>query len=133
MHSLDAHLAELYRTLNDYVFSCAPIHLAQCPPGRALRILSDSVLPSELTAEFFPFMHSLHLLNAHLVELHRTPQNDYVFFKLSAEFFLKCTLCHMLNAHLAELHRILNDSVCNCVLIHSLASKVFNNLEVFFS
>jgi hypothetical protein len=40
----------------------------------------------------------------------------------------------MLNAHLAELYRIHSRILSATVfLIHSLASKVFNNLEVFFS
>jgi hypothetical protein len=39
----------------------------------------------------------------------------------------------MLNAHLAELYRIHNRILSATVfLLHSLASKVFNNLEVFF-
>jgi hypothetical protein len=38
----------------------------------------------------------------------------------------------MLNAHLAELHRTHNKVLSATVsLLHSLASKVFNNLEVF--
>jgi hypothetical protein len=72
--------------------------LAQCPPGRALRILSDSV---------FSFLNSQQSssLNAPV---------------------------HMLNAHLAELYRIHSRILSATVsLIHSLASKVFNNLEVF--
>jgi hypothetical protein len=77
-------------------------------------------------------VHSLHFLDALLAELYKTLNDSVFFFKLSAEFFLKCTAARMLNAHLAELHIILHDSICNCVLIHNLASKVFNNLEVFF-
>jgi hypothetical protein len=39
----------------------------------------------------------------------------------------------MLNAHLAELYRTQREFLSATVsLIHSLASKVFNNLEVFF-
>jgi hypothetical protein len=72
------------------------------------------------------------LLDALLAELYRTLNDSGFFFKLSAEFFLKCIATHMLNAHLAELHRILNDSgFYMCLLSHNLASKVFNNLEVF--
>jgi hypothetical protein len=93
--------------------------------------LSESlvILSSELTTEF-SFCAPMHLLNAHLAELPRI-LNDSASFGLSAEFLPLCTSVHMLNAHLAELYRILSDSVYNCVLLHSLASKVFNNLEVF--
>jgi hypothetical protein len=45
----------------------------QCPPGRALRILSDSS-SLELTTEFY-LCALLAMLNAHLAELHRTPQS----------------------------------------------------------
>jgi hypothetical protein len=47
---------------------------AQCPSGRALRILSDSV-SSVNSQQSSSFVHSLHWLNAHLAELHRTPQS----------------------------------------------------------
>jgi hypothetical protein len=45
-HFLDALLVEfpLHRTFSSSVSFCAPFAPAQCPPGRALRILSDSVL-----------------------------------------------------------------------------------------
>jgi hypothetical protein len=98
-HFLDALLAEylLHRTFNSSVSFCAPFAPAQCPPGRALRILSDSVSLNSQQSSF-----QLHLV-------------------------------HMLNAHLAELYRIHSRILSATVsLIHSLASKVFNNLEVFF-
>jgi hypothetical protein len=48
------------------------------------------------------------------------------------EFFLQ-HLVLTLNAHLAELHRTYNKVLSATVFqLHSLASKVFNNLEVFF-
>jgi hypothetical protein len=76
---------------------CAPFAPAQCPPGRALRILSDSGLPSNSQQSSSP-TQPVHMLNAHLAELSQNLQQI-----LSATVFL----------------------------IHSLASKVFSNLEVF--
>jgi hypothetical protein len=56
----------------------------------------------------------------------------FLFFKFSAEFFLKCTATHILNAHLEKLYRIHSRIMSATVFLpHSLASKVFNNLEVF--
>jgi hypothetical protein len=59
---------------------------------------------------------------------------DSVFcLQLSAKFSLQCTTAHTLNAHLAELYKILNRILSATVFLsHSLTSKVFNNLEVFF-
>jgi hypothetical protein len=111
--------------LKEFFSSCAYLHTVSMPTWQSFPFTERSTVLSS-------FVHSLHLLDALLAELYRTLNDSVFFFKLSAEFFLKCTAAHMLNAHLAELHRILHDSVCNCVLIHSLASKVFNNLEVFF-
>jgi hypothetical protein len=56
--------------------------------------------------------------------------SDSVFsFKLSTEVFFSTTMC-MLDAHLAELHRTYNKVLSATVFqLHSLASKVFNNLE----
>jgi hypothetical protein len=131
--------------------------LARCPPGRALRILSDSV-SSELTAEFLPQMHPCirsmptwqssterpqrfcllsnctpcTVLNAHLAELYRTPQMILSLLN-SQQSSSNCTTVPVLNAHLAELYRIHSRILSATVsLIHSLTSKVFNNLEVFF-
>jgi hypothetical protein len=53
------------------------------------------------------------------------------YLQLSTEFFLQY-LVLMLNAHLAELYRTYNKVLSATVFqLHSLASKVFNNLEVF--
>jgi hypothetical protein len=54
---LNAHLAEyLLQNIQQFCLLCtyAP---AQCPLGRALRILSDSGSSSELTTEFFSMHH----------------------------------------------------------------------------
>ena len=53
-------------------FSLFSLALTQCPPGRVSRILSDSCF--YLNSQQSSFVHSLHLLNAHLAELHRTPR-----------------------------------------------------------
>jgi hypothetical protein len=62
-----------HRTSNSSVLFCAPMHLLNAH----LAELSESsviLVLLELTAEFFS-MHSLcTMLNAHLAELHRTPQ-----------------------------------------------------------
>jgi hypothetical protein len=106
MHLLNALLAELSESLVILVllselttefFSMHHYAYAQCPLGRALRILSDSDFNLNSQQSSSP-VHSLHWLDALLAELHRTPQR----------------FCLQL-----------------CFLIHSLASKVFNNLEVF--
>jgi hypothetical protein len=105
MHLLNAHLVELPRILNDSV-------------------------SFELSAEFLPLCTSVHTLNAHLEELSE-PSTILVFpFKLSTEFFFSTSCMHSMPTWQSS-YRILSDSVCNCVLIHNIASKVFNNLEVF--
>jgi hypothetical protein len=48
--------------------------LAQCPPSRALRIVSDfgsSLNSQQISSQ----CTTMHMLNAHLAELHRTPQS----------------------------------------------------------
>jgi hypothetical protein len=63
----------------------------------------------------------------------RASQNSSkILSELTTEFF-QLHLMHMLNAHLAELYRIPSRILSATVfLLHSLASKVFSNLEVFF-
>jgi hypothetical protein len=74
---------------------------------------------------------SIHLLNAHLAELSESSVILVLPFELTLEF-LQLHLVPVLNAHLAELYRIHNRILSATVsLIHSLASKVFSNLEVF--
>jgi hypothetical protein len=75
----------------------APFSPAQCPPGRALRILSDSS-PLKNSQQSSSSTQPVRMLNAHLEEIYRIRS------------------------------RILSATV---FLLHSLASKVFNNLEVF--
>jgi hypothetical protein len=108
------------------------VHLAptRCPPGRALRILSDSGSSFELTIDFFLCA----LLAPTQCPPGRASQNSSkLLSKLTAEFLLQCTTVPTLYAHLAELYRIHKRILFATVsLIHSLASKVFNNLEVFF-
>jgi hypothetical protein len=63
-------------------------------------------------------------LNALLAEL---SESFCLLLELTTEFF-----CTMLNALLAELLQNSSEILSATVsLIHSLASKVFNNLEVF--
>jgi hypothetical protein len=102
----------------------------QCPPGRALKILSDSGSSFELTTEFFLCA----LLAPAQCPPGRASQNSSnLLSELTAEFLLQCTTVPTLNVHLAELYRIHSRILSATVsLIHSLASKVFNNLEVFF-
>jgi hypothetical protein len=103
---------------------------AQCPPGRALRILSDSGSSFELTTNFFPCA----LLAPAQCAPGRASQNSSkLLSKLTSESLLQCTTVPTLNAHLEELYRIHNRILSVTVsLIHNLASKVFNSLEVFF-
>jgi hypothetical protein len=55
----------------------------QCPPGRASRILSDSNF--SLNPQWIPSsMQPMHLFNALLVELYRTPQRFYLLLCLSS-------------------------------------------------
>jgi hypothetical protein len=105
LHLLDALLAELYRTLNDSVFFF------------------------KLSAEFFLNAPPCILLNAHLAEL---SESSVILSLLnSQQSSSKLHLVPLLNAHLAELYRTPQILSATVSLIHSLASKVFNNLEVF--
>jgi hypothetical protein len=59
-------------------------------------------------------------------------ESSVILFLLLTTEFLQLHLVPVLNAHLAELYRIHSRILSATVsLIHSLASKVFNNLEVF--
>jgi hypothetical protein len=62
---LNAHLAEC-------LLSYAPHALAQCPLGKVSRVLSDSDFLR--THSRVLLQHPVPVLNAHLAELHRTPQ-----------------------------------------------------------
>jgi hypothetical protein len=87
---------------------------------------------SQNVQQFYLLVHSLHLLNAHLVELFRILSDSGSSLRTHNRVLPQCTTVHMLNAHLAELYRTHNRFLSATVsLIHSLASKVFNNLEVF--
>jgi hypothetical protein len=112
------------------VLSSSPMHSyapTQCSPGRALRILNDSI-SSELTTEFFlcallapaqcPLGRALRILN------------DSVSSELTTEFFL----CALLAPAQCPLGRALQNSqqnsVCNYVFSHTaLPPEVFNNLK----
>jgi hypothetical protein len=122
-HSLNAHLAEIpfHRTFNSFVFSfCAPIH----PLDAHLAELSESSMILFLlnSQHISSSVHSLHLLNAHLAELHRILSDSVFFFKLSVEFF-QLHLVPVLNSHLAEPY-ITPKRFCLqlCLLPHSLSS-----------
>jgi hypothetical protein len=139
---------------------CSPVPactLSQCPPSRVFSstecsaVLGSSLMHlctrsmpswksfsessmilvfSELTAEFLPLCTPAHTLNAHLAEPYKTP-HSFCLLQLSTEFFIQ-HLMLMLNAHLAELHRTYSQVLSAIVFqLHSLASKVFSNLEVF--
>jgi hypothetical protein len=77
-HCLNAHLAEcLLPELQQFCLLLCTYALAQCPPGRALRILSDS--GSSPNSQQSPSsVHPLHLLNAHLAKLYRNHERDFV-------------------------------------------------------
>jgi hypothetical protein len=131
-HFLDALLAEylLHRTFNSSVFFCAPLHLLNA----LLAELSESsviLFLFKLTTEFF--LCALLALRSMPTwqSSHRTPQRFCLLLNSQQSSF-QLHLVHMLNAHLAELYRIHSRILSATVsLIHSLASKVFNNLEVF--
>jgi hypothetical protein len=84
---------------------------------------------NELTTEFFLCA----LLALAQCPLGRASQNSSELLsssELTTEFLyaLPCT-CSMPTWQ--SFTELLRDSVCNCVLLHSLASEVFNNLKVF--
>jgi hypothetical protein len=72
----------------------------------------------------------MHSLNAHLAEL---SESSVILFlpELTAEFFLCTPLCMRSMPTWQSFTELLRASVYNCVFLHNLASKVFNNLEVF--
>jgi hypothetical protein len=60
-------------------------------------------------------------------------RDSVFFFKLSVRVLPQIHPVLTLNAHLAELYRTYNKVLSATMFqLHSLASKVFNNLEVFF-
>jgi hypothetical protein len=74
-------------------------------------------------------MHPVHSLNALLAEFLQSSLSDSVSLnELNKSSLLHSV--HLLNALLAELYRTLRDSVFSVPPLHSLTSKVFNNLEV---
>jgi hypothetical protein len=79
------------RTSSSSVLLCtyAP---AQCPPGRALRILSDSASSLNFSTEVFLCAPLSPLLNALLAELHRI-LSDSGFCLNSQQSSSNCTLC----------------------------------------
>jgi hypothetical protein len=105
------------------LLSCACLHTYSMPTWQS--IFSQNI------QQFCPSAHPMHLLNAHLAELSESLVILF-FLKNSQQSSSSVHSLHLLNAHLAELHRtpqrILSATVS---LLHSLASKVFNNLEVF--
>jgi hypothetical protein len=106
LHLLNALLAELYRTLNDSIFFF------------------------KLSSEFFLKCIATHMPNSHLENL--SESSMILSILNSQQEFLQTHLVPVLNAHLEKLYRIHNRILSATVsLIHSLASKVFNNLEVF--
>jgi hypothetical protein len=120
----------LSQNVQQFCLLSVHLALARCPPGRALRILNDSVSSSELSTEFFLKCTLAHMLNAHLAELHRILSDSGSLLN-SQQSSSNCTLCLCSMPTWQSLqnpHRILSATVS---LIHSLASKVFNNLEVF--
>jgi hypothetical protein len=72
----------------------------------------------------------LHLLNAHLAELHRI-LSDYDSSELTAEFFLCALLAPAQFPPSRASQNSLEILSATVSLLHSLASKVFSNLEVF--
>jgi hypothetical protein len=80
LHLLNAHLEELSKSLvilasSELItefFLCALCALAQCPPEELHRIPQSFYLM--LNSKSSSSVHSLHWLNTHLTELHRTPQ-----------------------------------------------------------
>jgi hypothetical protein len=134
---------------------CAYLHTSSTPSWRSIFSTERSVV---LGSFFVHSLHLLNALLAELSEslvilvFSNSQQSSFLCALLYTRsmptwqsfsessvilvFFLNsqqssssnCTTVHMLNAHLAELYRILSDSVCNCVQLHSLASKVFSNL-----
>jgi hypothetical protein len=106
-------------------FSSLPVPiytLSLCPPSRvsSSRTSNSFVLLCTYAPSQCPPGRALRIFS------------DYCFFLNSQQSSSRCTTMHMLNAHLAELHithsKVLSATVS---LLHSLASKVFNNLEVF--
>jgi hypothetical protein len=73
----------------------------------------------------------MHPLNAHLAELSESSVILVLLPKLTTEVLSLCTPCTSSMPTWQSFTEILRASVCNCVSSHSLASKVFNNLEVF--
>jgi hypothetical protein len=75
-------------------------------------------------------VHSLHLLNAHLAELSESSV-ILVLLELTTEFF-SMHHCAYAQCPLGRASQNSSEILSATVsLIHSLASKVFNNLEVF--
>jgi hypothetical protein len=105
MHLLNAHLAELSES-------------------------SVILFFPELSAEFF-LVHSLHLLNAHLAELLRI-LSDSGFLLNSQQSSSSMHHCAYAQCPLGRASQNSSELLSATVsLLHSLASKVFNNLEVF--
>jgi hypothetical protein len=108
---------------------CAPMHLLNAH----LAELSESsvilffFLNSQQSSSF---VHSLHWLNAHLAELHRIlSDSGFCLNSQQSSSTAPLCICSMPTwQSFTELTELLSATVS---LIHSLASKVFNNLEVF--
>jgi hypothetical protein len=76
-------------------------------------------------------MHPLHLLNAHLAELSESSVILFLLPELTTEFF-PMHHCAYAQCPLGRASQNSSEILSATVsLIHSLASKVFNNLEVF--
>jgi hypothetical protein len=111
------------------LFSCACLHMSQCPPGRVSfhrtmptsRNSSVRTLCALLAPAQCPLGRALRILSDSGSSL-RTH---------SRVLLLNAPLCICSMPTWQSFTELLRDSVCNCVLLHSLASKVFNNLEVF--
>jgi hypothetical protein len=111
-----------HRTFNSSVPSCAPMHLLNAH----LAELSESsvilVLLSGLTAEFLPMHHYTYAQ----CPLGRASQDS------QQSLCLLCTPCTCSMPSWQSFTELTQRFCLQlCFLIHSLASKVFNNLEVF--
>jgi hypothetical protein len=120
--SLPLELKEFFPLL------CLSAHFLDALLAEFLRILSDSV---SLNSQQSSFLCAL-LALAQCPPGRASQNSSELLSELTTEF-LQLHLVHMLNAHLAELYRIHSRILSATVsLLHSLASKVFSNLEVFF-
>jgi hypothetical protein len=111
-----------YRTQR-VLFSSVPVcTISQCPPGR--------VSSSQNVQQFCPLVHPMHPLNAHLAELSESSV-ILVLSKLTAEFF-SMHHCAYAQCPLGRASQNSSELLSATVFFsHSLASKVFSNLEVF--